>query len=295
MQQIKVEIAGQRLDVFLTEYFSGKHTRSQITGSIKSGRTTLNGNTVKGGTCLRIGDIINANIETNEMTATPENIDIDIVFEDEHLMIINKPRGMVVHPGAGNRSGTLLNGLLSLNGNDDKTLDRAGIVHRLDKNTAGLMVVAKTSKAQSQLSAMFERHEINRTYIGLVEGKMPREQGTINANIIRDPSHRTLFKTTTSGGRSAITHYKVLQTFPKWSLVQFNLETGRTHQIRVHCKSIGHLLVGDVEYNPNSSIKVDGQLLESVEISFTHPITHKTIHHKIQPSQLFADTIKRIS
>lgn len=287
--QISVQSGGQRLDVYLVNHFKGVYTRSQINNSIKKGKTTLNGKAVKSGTVLRAGDNIIADIESSEIPAKREDIKIDIVFQDEYLLIINKPRGMVVHPGAGNKSGTLLNGLLNING----ALERAGIVHRLDKNTAGLIVVAKTASVQAKLAAMFEKHEIKRTYIGLVEG-LVKGEGTIDKNIARDPNHRTLYKAVPAGGRRAVTHYKTIQNFSKWTLVQFNLETGRTHQIRVHCKSLNHPLVGDPEYNPNSSIKTNGQLLESVEICFVHPVTSQIIHHKIGLTEAFNDVINKI-
>ena len=297
--QIKVENGGERLDIFLTKHFEGSHSRSQITNSIKSGKTTVNGKVVKGGTVLCVGDVVDVDISVEDIVATPEDIKIDIVYQDDHLIIINKQRGMVVHPGAGNRSGTLLNALMHLQ-KSESNLDRAGIVHRLDKNTAGLMVVAKSAVVQASLAKAFERHEVKRTYIGLVEGKMPSDSGTISANITRDPNRRTLFKTVSTGGRRAVTHYKVLQVFEaigriaKYSLVQFNLETGRTHQIRVHAKHLSCPLVGDHEYNPKSSIKVDGQLLESVEIEFTHPITGKTISHKIELTKQFSDILNML-
>ena len=271
-----------RADKYLVERCD--YTRSQI----KKGKITVNGNVVKAGYIVKEGDDVQVELQ-EEVFVEPEDIKIDVVHEDDHLMIINKPRGMVVHPGAGNRSGTLLNGLLSIQSGD---LERAGIVHRLDKNTAGLMVVAKDVQTMGLLSSMFERKDVKRVYIGLVEGVV-KEDGIINKNIIRDTRNRVLF-TTGSGGRRAITHYKVLRRFTKWTLVEFRLETGRTHQIRVHAKSIGHPLVGDPEYNPRSSIKFDGQLLESVEIEFLHPVTEKNIVHKIKPSEEFDTILKRL-
>jgi len=295
----------KRLDILLAGVFSDTHTRSQITNLIKDGRVTVNGKVVtKPGTEVTPNDVINALFEKEPLTAEPEDIKIDIVFEDEYLMIINKPRGMVVHPGAGNKSKTLLNGLLYLidntsepEGTDEPSkaaLSRAGIVHRLDKNTAGLMVVAKTAPVQAKLAAMLEKHEIERIYHGIVEDVW-EGSGTIDKNIIRDPKHRRLFTTkNASAGRRAITHYKVIKAFKKHSLVEFRLETGRTHQIRVHAKSIGHALVGDPEYNPNSSVKVSGQMLESIHISFVHPVTGELIARKIGPTSEFQKVLLKI-
>jgi len=282
---IKVESAGERLDKYLLAYVNC--TRSQL----KHAKILLNGERVKSGTILRIGDVIDFEIADETCVAEPEDIPLDVVFEDEWLMVINKPRGMVVHPGAGIKSGTLLNGLLG-RGVD---LERAGIVHRLDKNTAGLMVVAKTADVQAKLSEMFEKHLVNRIYVGLVEGVMTGS-GTIEKNIARDPNHRTLYKAVANGGRKAVTHFKVLKNFSKWTLVQFELETGRTHQIRVHCKAVGNPIVGDHEYNPNTSVKgLSGQMLESVELSFTHPKTGKTVVFKTKPTKEFTKTVDRIS
>ena len=275
--QIVVEIGGERLDKYLTKRVTC--TRSQL----KHAKILLNGKTVKSGVLLRVGDVIDFEIASGESTAMPERVNLDTVFEDDWLLVINKPRGMVVHPGAGVRHGTLLNALLGRGA----SLERAGIVHRLDKNTAGLLVVAKTAEVQAKLAAMFQKHEVRRAYIGLVEGVVAGE-GKIDTQIVRDARRRTLFTTATSGGRKAVTRYKVLKNFSKWTLVQFELETGRTHQIRVHCKSIGHPIVGDPEYNLNSSIKgLSGQMLESVEVSFFHPITSKPMQFKLNPSKEF--------
>ena len=209
---------------------------------------------------------------------------LDIVYENNDLLIVNKPRGMVTHHGAGVTSGTLQDLLEEYNG---AGLDRAGIVHRLDKNTSGLLVVAKNAATQERLSQMFRDRRVKRTYIGIVEGII-HTNGTINKNLIRSPRQRTKYITTKQGGREAITHYEVIEAFKRHTLVRFNLETGRTHQIRVHCKSIGHPLVGDIEYNPKSSIKMHGQMLESVAIAFDD------INVEIKPSQIFVDCLNKL-
>ena len=293
MQTIKVETGGERLDIFLARYFGGTHTRSQLTNAIKGAKITLNGQKAKSGETLRAGDIIEIGSLDAEITHDiAEQLPLDIVYEDAHLLIINKPRGMVVHPGAGNRRGTLLNALLG-HADNDPSLERAGIVHRLDKNTAGLMLAAKTPAAQAKLCEMFVRHEVNRTYMGLVEGVLDTN-GTVNANIARDERNRTLYKTVMGKGRRAITHYRVIQQFPRHTLAEFTLETGRTHQIRVHCKSIGHPIVGDPEYNPKSSIAARGQLLESVRLEFIHPITHARIVREIPLTAEFSGIIAKL-
>jgi len=265
-------------------------TRSQITNAINAGRILHNNQVVKSGKILRAGDIVEGEMTGQDMPAEPEDIPLNIIFEDDHLIIINKPRGMVVHPGAGIRSGTLLNALL-FKGSD---IERAGIVHRLDKNTAGLMVVAKTAKTQAALSKMFEFHDVKRTYIGLVEGRV-EQSGAIRKNINRHPGMRTIYTTCPDHqGRTAITHYKPLQVFKKHSLVEFQLETGRTHQIRVHMKSINRPLAGDPEYNPKSSIKTTGQMLEAIRLEFAHPITGKSLKFEIDPTEELQNHLTRI-
>jgi 23S rRNA pseudouridine1911/1915/1917 synthase len=345
---------GGRVDNFLVQSL-GNITRSQISNAIKNGSITVNNNNVKSGYILRTGDRIAGKIDVAPITAQPEKMDLDIVYEDPHLMIINKPRGMVIHTGAGVKSGTLLNGLIwrqiaqpnptapppiqpnptapppPLSPTDIVTepyannlecagivqhpingvgelhragivqhpidgvgeLHRAGIVHRLDKNTAGLVIVAKTAEAQAKLGAMFEKHEIKRTYLALVEGVVKGDM-TIDKNIIRHKTVRTLFTTAAAGGRRAVTHLTVLEQYKKHTLCEFVLETGRTHQIRVHCKSINHPIVGDPEYNPNGTMKnLNGQMLSAVKLEFCHPITKKDIKIEINASKQLTDTIKK--
>ena len=296
MKKIEIQTDGMRLDIAMYSYFNEEISRSQITVKIKSGEITLNGDKVKAGTILRAGDIVEVKDTEHTEDIRAEDIALDIVWQDTHLMIINKPRGMVVHPGAGVRSGTMLNALLHIQ--REKGLLRGGIVHRLDKNTAGLVIVAKSLKAQALLGSMIEARTVNRTYLGLVEGRLLGE-GTINKNIVRDSRYRTLFVATDRNeGRAAVTHWKSLDVYKfgsKYvSLVEFRLETGRTHQIRVHAKSIGHALVADPEYNPNSSIKLNGQLLESIRLEFVHPITKENLKFCIEPSEEFRKVIARL-
>lgn len=267
-----------RFDKYLQTQYPAQ-TRSQIAAAIKRGDLTVNGAVVKAGYELRPSDVVAGEIRVPSLTATPEDLPLDIVYEDADLLVINKPRGMVVHPGAGVKSGTVLNALL---GRGQGNLERAGIVHRLDKNTAGLLVVAKTADCQQRLGQMFERHAIVRTYWGLVDGRVPADL-TIDKNIIRHPQHRTIFTTTEHGGRRAVTHLKVLERYARHTWCEFTLETGRTHQIRVHCKAINHPIVNDPEYNTG-----DGQMLEAVKLQFVHPITGQDINITIPPTKAFA-------
>ena len=268
-----------RLDKYLLAKYP-QVTRSQITVAIKRGNFTVNGEIVKAGYELRPTDQVLGEWQPVALTAEPEKIPLDIVYEDEYLMVINKPRGMVVHPGAGVKTGTVLNALL---GRGQGHLERAGIVHRLDKNTAGLLIVAKTADCQQRLGRMFERHAIKRTYWGLVDGVVNADQ-TIDRNLKRHPQHRTIFTVTEQGGRRAVTHLHVLERYAKHTLCEFTLETGRTHQIRVHCKAIHHPILGDPEYNSGN-----GQMLEALRLDFVHPMTGQAIYLQIQPTKAFAE------
>lgn len=268
-----------RLDKYLLERYPVV-TRSQITAAIKRGDFMVNGQVVKAGYELRETDIVAGELQATTVHAEPESIPLEIVYEDEFLLVINKPRGMVVHPGAGVKSGTVLNALL---GRGQGHLERAGIVHRLDKNTAGLLIVAKTADCQQRLGQMFEHHTIQRTYWGLVDGIVNTDQ-TVDRNIKRHPQHRTIFTVTDQGGRRAITHLHVLERYARHTLCEFTLETGRTHQIRVHCQAIHHPILGDPEYNSGN-----GQMLEAVKLDFVHPMTGQAIHLQIQPTKAFAE------
>ena len=268
-----------RLDKYLAERYPDQ-TRSQLTAAIKRGDFTVNGAVVKAGYELRDSDVVSGALQLPAVGAVAEDIPLDIVYEDEYLMVVNKPRGMVVHPGAGVHSGTLLNALL---GRGQEHLERAGIVHRLDKNTAGLLIVAKTLPCQQKLAAMFARHDITRVYHGLVEGRVAGDC-VIDKNIIRHPTHRTIFTTTEHGGRHAVTYLRVLERYARHTLCEFTLATGRTHQIRVHCQSINHPLVGDPEYNSGN-----GQMLEAVQLKFVHPMTGRNIEISIEHTKAFAE------
>lgn len=239
-------------------------TRNKIQQGIDAGFLTVNGKTVKSNYKVRPGDeilLLSLNApETSEIK--PENIPLDIVYEDEALMIINKPANMVVHPGVGNFTGTMLNGVAwylqqQRPGLDEDSLPRFGLVHRIDKNTTGLIVLAKTADAAAHLAKQFANHTVKRRYVALVWGDVEQDEGTIVAHIARHPQYRKQFHAFPEGetGKHAITHYKVIERFNYVTLVECRLETGRTHQIRVHMKHIGHTLFNDHEYGGDRILK----------------------------------------
>ncbi|MDP3392830.1 RluA family pseudouridine synthase [Sediminibacterium sp.] len=252
-----------RIDKWVQMHMEGA-TRNKVQQGIEAGFLTVNGKTVKSNYKIKPGDeiILMSLINPEHTILKEEPIPLNIVYEDNFLMVINKPPNMVVHPGVGNFSGTLLNGVAyylrqqnpQLN---EESLPRFGLVHRIDKNTTGLIVLAKTGEAAAHLAKQFFNHTVNRRYTALVWGNIQEEEGTINAHIARHKQHRKMFDAYPEGetGKHAITHYKVLERFNYVTLVECRLETGRTHQIRVHMKHIGHTLFNDAEYGGDKILK----------------------------------------
>ena len=291
-----------RIDKFLMNRIEGA-TRNKIQQALEDGMITVNGKPVKANYKVKGLEEIIVYTTTHPDTTdvVPEPMDIKIVYEDDALLIIDKPAGMVVHPGSGNYSGTLLNGMAyymqqKFPGIDEKTLPRFGLVHRIDKNTSGLLVMAKTSDAASHLSKQFFHHTIERKYVALVWGDLPNDEGTIVAHVGRNQRFRKLFEAYPDGeyGKEAITHYTVLERFNYVTLVECKLETGRTHQIRVHMKHIGHTLFGDTTYGGDKILKgtvftkykqfVDNcleichrQALHAKTLGFVHPTTGEPV------------------
>lgn len=270
------ENVGKRLDVFLNEATTDV-TRSQIKKSIDEGRTLVNGVKAKAGKTLKEGDEIEFEEITVDLNACPENIPLNIIYEDDHLAVINKPQGMTVHPAPGNYSGTLVNALLYHfdNVSDIGGSVRPGIVHRIDKDTSGLLVIAKTNKAHLSLAKQIATKKCKRTYLAIVEGLVKKDSGKIDEPIGRSVSDRKKMAVV-MGGKEAVTHYKVLERYEQNTLVQFDLETGRTHQIRVHTKHIGHPIVGDKTYGfLHQKFNLKGQLLHACKLELVHPETKK--------------------
>lgn len=252
-----------RIDKFLMARIEGG-TRNKIQQAIEAGMVTVNGKPIKSNYKIKPSDdiVVLSEEHPDSTDIVPEQMDIDYVYEDEHVMVINKPAGLVVHPGSGNYSGTLVNGVAQhlLDQNPDISefsLPRFGLVHRIDKNTSGLLLMAKNQKALNHLAKQFFNHTIQRKYIALVWGDVVNDEGTIVAHVGRNPRYRKQFEAFPDGehGKHAITHYRVLERFHYVTLVECVLETGRTHQIRVHMKHIGHTLFGDDHYGGDRILK----------------------------------------
>ncbi|NLZ33640.1 MAG: RluA family pseudouridine synthase [Clostridiales bacterium] len=268
--------AGTRIDKFLASIMEGK-SRSFIQGLIDSNSIFVNGKEIKSNYKLKFNDEITGIIEdTIDYEVKPEKIDLDIIYEDKDIIVVNKPQGMVVHPAPGNYNGTLVNGLLyhckdlsKINGEV-----RPGIVHRIDKNTSGILVVAKNDEAHKNLAQQFKEHSIKREYYALVEGKFSNNEGTIDKPVGRNKKDR-LKMGVIGDGKRAVTHYVVLEQYNNnLSLIKCILETGRTHQIRVHMASINHPLVGDTVYgSKKQKYKLQGQVLHAKTLGFIHPIS----------------------
>ena len=230
------------------------------------------------------------------LDAQPEDIQLCIVYEDDALLVVDKPRGMVVHPAAGNEQGTLVNALLAHCGSSLSGINgvlRPGIVHRIDKDTSGLLVVAKTDAAHLGLSAQLEAHSMEREYRAVVHGRMRESEGVIDAPLARHPVHRKKMAVV-PGGRRAVTHYRVLEQFPRFCYLSCRLETGRTHQIRVHMASIGHPLAGDPLYGPARGLSIGGQCLHAAVLGFTHPVTGEFLRFVSPLPDYFEALLKKL-
>ena len=272
--------------------------RSQVQKLIDEGNVTVNGNVIKGSYKVKLNDLIEVNVPAPvELDIKAENIPLDIVFEDEHMLVINKPQGMVVHPAAGNYEGTLVNALMyhckdSLSGING--VMRPGIVHRIDKDTSGLLLVAKTNEAHLSLSEQIKNKTAHRHYICLVHGIVANKRGIIDAPIGRHPSNRLKMAVTPNNSKDAVTHFEVLEHLNNASYVACDLETGRTHQIRVHMQYIGHPIIGDPLYLSKNSFGLAGQALHAERISFDHPVTGERMEFTVEAPQYFKDLLNKL-
>ena len=285
---MRVEENDIRIDVYLSEKLD--LSRSKVQSLIKQDKVLVNGKNIKSNYLVRENDEIEILDDLDfEINVEPVNIPLDIVYEDEYLMVINKPSGLVVHPAPGHYNDTLVNGLLYYL-NKDKTKNiRPGIVHRIDKDTSGLLMVAKDEKILETLSEMISKKEVKRVYLAIVDGVIEEDSAKINAPIGRDVNNRQKMAITSTNSKDAITNIKVLERFNNNTLIECILDTGRTHQIRVHLKYINHPVTNDPVYNNKSDSF--GQMLHSYKLSFIHPITNKEINLKVDPPKEFMDKL----
>lgn len=295
MQTLNVtdSYAGERLDKFLSETLEDT-SRSDVQSRIKSGEITVNDVIVKPNYKLKTDDVITVHErQLVESEIVPEDLNLDIVYEDGDVAVVYKPRGMVVHPAAGHASGTLVNGLMyqlkSLSGINGEL--RPGIVHRIDKDTSGLLMVAKHDVAHRHLVEQLIDKTVTRKYIALVHGVITHDKGTIEAPIGRNTKNRQDMAVV-DNGKDAVTHFNVLERFKDYTLIECFLETGRTHQIRVHMQYIDFPLVGDPKYGRRKTMDTDGQLLHAALIGFTHPMTEKELVFEAPLPEFFEEILE---
>ncbi len=303
MEYREFEVGGEysetRIDKYLAELDS-ELTRSAVQKLIDDEMVTVNGAVPRKNMKLKEGDKILLTVpEPVPPEALPENIPLDIVYEDDDLLVVNKPRGMVVHPAAGNPDGTLVNALLYHCGDSLSGINgilRPGIVHRIDKDTSGLLIVAKNDFSHRLLAEQIKEHSFTRKYQAVVCGNIKDDSGTINAPIGRHPTDRKKMTVTLKNSREAVTHYRVMARYRGYTHVELTLETGRTHQIRVHMAHIGHPIAGDPVYGGKNYLKkLDGQCLHAYYISFVHPRTNETLTLSAPLPQYFTDFLETLS
>ena len=300
MQIITLEVtdSNKRIDAFIAD--NTDITRSRATSLLADGNVTVNGQ-VKGKSYkVKAGDQIVINVpDPVELDAKPQDIPLDIVYEDDDLLVVNKPKGMVVHPAAGNLDGTLVNALLfhckgrlsGING-----VMRPGIVHRIDKDTSGLLIVAKNDAAHAHLAEQIKEHSFTREYEAVVYGNVKADNGSISAPIGRHPVKRKQMAVTAQNSKNAVTHYTVLKRFGDFTHLRLRLETGRTHQIRVHMSYIGHAVAGDEVYGPKNVIKsLGGQCLHAKKIGFIHPSTNQYMEFDSELPQYFNSFLDKMN
>lgn len=289
--KIEKENENKRIDAFLSE--TTDYSRTKINKLIKEEKILVNNKKIAPSYKLKENDIIKIETpEKEEIDILPEEMDIDIIYEDKYLAIINKKSGVVVHPAVGNRNHTLVNGLMHhFNNLSTKDQIRPGIVHRLDKDTSGLMIVAKDDKTHELLSEMIKEKQVERKYLALVHGIIKHEKGTIDAPLGRDITNRQKYAVTDINSKEAITHFKVIERLKEATLIECKLETGRTHQIRVHMAYIGHPIVNDPVYGRKKVINNFGQMLHSTSIKLIHPITKQELKFNQEPPKEFLEIL----
>lgn len=295
---MKTIIVDESDNIRLDSYISTKDpslSRSNIQKLLDENNITVNDGFKKNSYKVKHGDVIKINIpEVRELNLKAQDIPIDVVYEDDYIIVVNKPKGMVVHPASGNPDGTLVNAIMnickdSLSGIGGEK--RPGIVHRLDKNTSGLLIVAKNDEAHIKISEQIKNRAVKKIYIALVRGIIQEDEATINMPIARSKKDRKKMAVD-KDGKEAITHFKVLKRYDNYTLVQVKIDTGRTHQIRVHMSYIGHPIIGDDVYsNGKNEFGVEGQMLHAKSLDFKHPITNKSMHFEAELPEYFKNVI----
>jgi len=284
-----------RIDKLLAD-INPEQSRSQVQGWITKGLVKVNNEIIKANYKCQVGDIITWNTpEIETLDIEPENIPLDIVYEDQDLLVVNKPKGMVVHPSAGHQSGTLVNALLyhcndlsGING-----VERPGIVHRIDKDTSGLLVVAKSDKAHTGLAEQLSNKDVERKYEAVVHGVINHDTGMVDAPIGRDLKDRQRMGIV-ENGKPAVTRFHVLHRFKEFTHIECQLETGRTHQIRVHMRYIGFPLVGDPKYGPRKTLDTNGQVLHAKVLGFTHPVSGEWLRFEVEAPSYFQKLLETL-
>ena len=289
---------GVRLDKYLRDRIDDL-SRSAIAKLIEDGKVTIGDRPAQKSARLTAGDAVSVIVDApRPVDITPENIPLDIVYEDDHLLVVNKPKGMVVHPAPGNYSGTLVNALMYHCGDDLSGINgelRPGIVHRIDKNTSGLLAVAKSDVAHAGLSAQIADHSFTREYLAVAYGNIKDDERTINAPIGRHKTDRKSMCVTEQNSKPAVTHIKVLERYGDFTYISCRLETGRTHQIRVHLAYIGHPIAGDDVYGPKKVItSLGGQCLHAYRLGFIHPVTGEYLEFTADPPDSFTAFLSKI-
>ena len=290
--------AGRRLDQYLSEC-EPELTRSYLQKLIRDGSVLFEGRPAKAGVKLSQGMKIELTLpEAKELEILPEDLPLDILYEDRDVILVNKPKGMVVHPSAGHHTGTLVNALLfhcqgelsGING-----ILRPGIVHRIDRDTTGVLIACKNDRAHNALAGQLKEHTITRRYRALVCGNLKEDEGTVDAPIGRHPVERKKMAVVRSGGKQAVTHYRVLERFGAYTYIECRLETGRTHQIRVHMASIGHPLLGDEVYGRGKNpFHLEGQTLHAMVLGFVHPSTGEYMEFEAPLPEYFEELLRRL-
>ncbi|WP_271396358.1 RluA family pseudouridine synthase [Salinicoccus roseus] len=288
--------SGQRIDRLLAEQLDDT-SRSDMQGRIRDGLVKVNGGTIKPNYKVKKGDVVTVEVrELVEADIIPEDLDLEVIHEDAEVAVVNKPKGMVVHPAAGHPSGTLVNGLMhqldNLSGINGEL--RPGIVHRIDKDTSGLLMVAKDDVTHRHLVEQLVEKSVTRKYTALVHGTIPHDKGTIEAPIGRNPKERQEMAVV-DDGKEAVTHFNVLERYKDFTLVECILDTGRTHQIRVHMKYIGYPLAGDPKYGPRKTLETEGQMLHAGTLGFIHPKTGEYLEFTAPLPDQFEDVLETMT